>query len=90
MPARTYQVEFTRAADRDIRRLERNVLRRIKQKTQALADDPRPAGVVKLQGGEKTYRVRVGDYRILYEIHDDVSRVLIVKVGHRREVYRPR
>ena len=87
MPARTYQVEFTRAADRDIRRLERDVLRRIKQKTQALADNPRPDGVVKLQGGEKTYRVRVGDYRILYELEDEAFLVLVVRVAHRREVY---
>ena len=53
-----------------------------------LADNPRPRGVEKLEGRENRYRIRVGDYRVIYEIHDEVLLVLVVRIGHRREVYR--
>ncbi|MGA2401072.1 MAG: type II toxin-antitoxin system RelE/ParE family toxin [Syntrophobacteraceae bacterium] len=53
----------------------------------SLADDPRPAGVRKLTGRE-AWRIRVGDYRIVYEIHDDALVLLVVAIGHRRDVYR--
>lgn len=54
---------------------------------QALADDPRPVGAEKLSGQER-YRIRQGDYRILYEIEDQILRIMVVKIGHRRDVYR--
>ena len=60
---------------------------RCKPDIDALKDNPRPFGSEKLSGVEETYRIRVGDYRILYEVHDDVLLVLVVEVGHRREVY---
>jgi mRNA interferase RelE/StbE len=53
-----------------------------------LASDPRPPGCEKLAGMESLYRIRVGDYRIVYQIQDEVLLVLVVKIGHRREVYR--
>ena len=61
---------------------------RITDRIMALADDPRPAGVEKLSGTGEKYRVRQGNFRILYEIEDDVLTVNIVKVGDRKEVYR--
>jgi len=61
--------------------------RRVVAKIQALADDPRPPGCQKLSGAEK-YRVRQGNYRIVYSIEDDRLIVLVVKVGHRKNVYR--
>ena len=61
---------------------------RITDRIMALADDPRPAGVEKLSGTGEKYRVRQGNFRILYEIEDDVLTVDIVKVGDRKEVYR--
>jgi mRNA interferase RelE/StbE len=61
--------------------------RRIVEKIEALADDPRPAGSVKLTG-HGAYRIRVGDYRVIYAVADDQLVVLVVEVGHRREVYR--
>ena len=61
--------------------------RRIVDRIRALADDPRPPGCRKLSGADK-YRVRCGDYRIVYSVDDDSSAVHVVKVGHRREVYR--
>jgi mRNA interferase RelE/StbE len=61
---------------------------RIASAIDALAGDPRPSGVTKLRGPEGFYRIRVGDYRVVYAIEDDVLLVLVVRVGHRREVYR--
>lgn len=83
-----YRIELTPAAQRDLRSLDRPVLRRIDAKIRALADDPRAPGVEKLAGEGEVYRVRVGDYRILYQIDDAVVIVLIVRVRHRREAYR--
>ena len=53
-----------------------------------LANDPRPPGCDKLAGVENLYRIRVGDYRVVYQIRDEMLLVLVVKIGHRREVYR--
>jgi mRNA interferase RelE/StbE len=55
-----------------------------------LADQPRPSGAKKLAGGDGEWRVRTGDYRIVYEVHDDVLLVLVVAVGHRRDIYQRR
>lgn len=55
-----------------------------------LAATPRPAGAVKLAGGDGEWRIRTGDYRIVYEVHDGMLVVLVVAVGHRREIYRGR
>jgi len=60
---------------------------RVVERITTLAENPRPMGCEKLSGGEK-YRMRQGVYRILYEIHDDMVTVVVVKIGHRREVYR--
>jgi mRNA interferase RelE/StbE len=83
-----YRVELTPAAQRDLRSLDRPVLRRIDARIRSLAEEPRPHGVEKLAGDSEVYRVRVGDYRILYQIDDAVLVVLVVRVRHRREVYR--
>ena len=62
--------------------------KRIQPKIDALATEPRPEGVVKLKGEENLYRIRVGDYRVIYNVQDDRLLVLVVKVGHRGNVYR--
>jgi mRNA interferase RelE/StbE len=82
-----YRVEILPAVERQLRRIDSDARRRIGAAILALAGDPRPHGCRKLSGSEE-YRVRVGDYRILYEIEDAFLRVLVVKVGHRRDVYR--
>lgn len=61
---------------------------RIVERIRALAGDPRPSGAEKLSGTRDKYRLRQGDYRILYEIEDDVLIVYVVKIGHRKDVYR--
>jgi mRNA interferase RelE/StbE len=83
-----YRVEVAPHAERQLRRLSKSVQARLTTRMKALADEPRPPGVEKLAGEENLYRVRVGDYRIIYAIEDEVLLVLVVTVGHRREVYR--
>ena len=84
----THTVEFTAAANREYRKLPRGIQTSIRPAIDALADDPRPHGVEKLAGMDDTWRIRVGDYRIIYRILDDRLVVLVIRVGHRREVYR--
>ena len=80
--------ELVPSAARVFRALDRVVQRRLAKQIDALADEPRPRGVEKLHGMENRYRVRAGDYRIIYEVEDDLLLVLVVRIGHWREVYR--
>ncbi len=82
-----YKIEIKKSAVKELNNLPVNELKRIVQKIQNLIDDPRPPGCKKLTGEEK-YRIRSGNYRILYLIEDDILIIYIVKIGHRREVYR--
>ncbi len=84
----TYAVEFRPSADKVLQRLPVATQRRIVAAVAALADNPRPTGVVRLAGDENAWRIRVGSYRILYEVHDKRLLVLVVRVGHRKDVYR--
>lgn len=84
----SYRIEITPAAGRQIKKLSPDVQRQIVSRLEALAIDPRPTGVVKLSGEENLYRIRLSDYRIVYEIQDDALLILITKAGHRREIYR--
>jgi len=83
-----YRVEFGRRAARDFRRLSTDIQRRIDSAIQGLANDPRPPGCKKLAGEDSLWRIRVGDYRIVYQVQDDALLVIVLKVGHRREIYR--
>ena len=83
----SYRLEVKRTAAKEIGDLPKADCRRVVAKIELLARDPRPHGCEKLSGAEK-YRVRQGDYRILYEIDDSAKSVTIVKVGNRREIYR--
>jgi mRNA interferase RelE/StbE len=82
-----YHIEYSPKAQRAIRNLDRTMCSRILKKIEALAEDPRGAGSVKLTDHDG-YRARVGDFRVLYAIFDDRMVVLIVDVGNRREIYR--
>jgi mRNA interferase RelE/StbE len=83
-----YAVEVDTRAAREIRVLPRREQARVIEKVQALADNPRPAGSVKLSGASRLWRIRSGAYRIVYQIRDDRVLVTIVRVAHRREAYR--
>ncbi|MBA2531472.1 MAG: type II toxin-antitoxin system RelE/ParE family toxin [Nocardioidaceae bacterium] len=86
----TYRLRLAPSAARQLRKFDPQVRRRIQAALELLADDPRPPNATRLVGGSGEWRVRTGDYRIVYEIHDDVLLVLVLPVGHRREVYRPK
>jgi mRNA interferase RelE/StbE len=82
-----YAVDFLPSAARALAKLDRAVQRRIARRVDRLAADPR-ADAVKLRGADDVWRARVGDYRILYSIEDEHLVVLVIKLGHRRDVYR--
>ena len=84
----TYKVEITPAAKRQIKKLIQSVQLAIVERLEQLAENPRPPGVLKMQGAESLYRIRVGDYRIIHEIQDQTLLIAVVKVGHRGDVYR--
>ncbi|MGD8151079.1 type II toxin-antitoxin system RelE family toxin [Ornithinimicrobium sp. Y1694] len=86
----TYRVEVAPAAVRQLRKLNPDARRRVQAAVELLADQPRPNAAKKLVGGDGEWRVRTGDYRIIYEIRDDVLLVLVVAVGHRRDIYQRR
>ena len=83
----TYSVEILRSAQKQLGKIDRNQRSRVFQAIRKLADDPRPPGTKKLTG-RPAWRIRVGSYRIIYEIHDDRLVVLVVAIGDRKEVYR--
>lgn len=83
----SYRIEIAPASERQIRKLEASVRVRILKKIATLRSNPRPVGVEKLTD-TGLYRVRVGDYRLIYDIEDHILRVLILKVGDRKEVYK--
>ncbi len=83
-----YRIEFASRAQRMLRNLSADVQHRLDPAIQALRHDPRPPGCIKLSGEEFLWRIRVGNYRIVYQIQDNELLVLVVKVGHRREIYR--
>ena len=84
-----FEVVFKQSVAKDLRRISTRDIARILSRIRGLASEPRPNGVEKLPGQQR-YRIRQGAYRIIYEVKDSQSLVVVVKVGHRRDVYRSR
>jgi len=82
-----YQVSLTPAAVRQLKKMTPDAKRRIQAVLELLSDDPRPPSAVPLVGGSGEWRVRTGDYHVIYEIADQEILVLVLRIGHRREVY---
>lgn len=82
-----YCVVLPKSVQKALDRLPDEVVKRVLARLAQLETDPRPADVKKLKGRE-AWRIRVGDYRVIYEIHDRQLQVLVITVGHRREIYR--
>lgn len=80
-------IEFKPSVEKDIRRLPKDVVRRVLERANRLRYDPFPRGAIKLQGAERLYRVRVGRYRIVYEIDPNAGKVVIQRVRHRKTAY---
>ncbi len=86
----TYRIEIAPAVARQLRKLDPPARRRVQAAIELLSGEPRPAGAKKIVGGAGEWRVRTGDFRVVYEIHDQVLLVLVVAVGHRRDIYHRR
>lgn len=84
----SYSLVIKRSAEKELKKLPVGELRRVVDRIHGLAQQPCPSGCEKLSGDAERYRIRQGDYRILYAIDDSAHVVEIVKIGHRREVYR--
>jgi len=84
----SYRIEIRPRAAREYRKLPIEIRESIAERIDTLAGEPRPPGAMKLSGTQNGYRIRVGTYRILYEIRDDLLVVVVARVGHRRGIYR--
>lgn len=84
----SYQIEFTRSAAKDLRAIDRQWIPKIMIAVENLASEPMPVGCKKLVGSEHTYRIRVGDYRVIYEMQNAKLVVCVIRIRHRRDVYR--
>ena len=88
-----FKIEFTAKAEKELRKLPRQVIIKVLDKITALAAEPKPPGHKKLtnfhiaNAPNELYRIRIGDYRVVYAIEDEILTVVIVKVAHRKEVY---
>ena len=83
-----YEIEISRTAEKQLRRLPRADQVRVVRTIRVLADDPLPRGARKLSGYDDVFRVRTGQYRILYSVSERKLVIVVLKVGHRRDVYR--
>jgi mRNA interferase RelE/StbE len=88
MASEEYSIEWKRSATKELRQLPREVVIRILGAVEGLRTNPFPAGVRKLSGAEQTYRIREGSYRVIYVVYTSRLIVEVIRVGHRRDVYR--
>lgn len=84
----SYRIEWKRSAEKELAKLPAPIIPRIIDVVGQLAEDPYPVGSRKLAGSDHTYRIRVSDYRVIYTVEKSMLRIEIIRVGHRREVYR--
>lgn len=83
-----YAISYVPSAARVMRKLDRTVARRLANAIGELASEPRPPGCRQMKGGDGEFRIRVGDYRVVYDVRDEELVVLVLRLGHRREIYR--
>lgn len=84
----SYKIEWKQSAKKELKKLDRQIIPRILQAVENLRDNPYSSGSRKLIGSNFNYRLRVGDYRIVYSIQSSILTIEIIKVGHRRDIYR--
>jgi mRNA interferase RelE/StbE len=85
---KTYRIDFSKSAEKELLNLPKKIGAQILSKIDLLAINPRPSGCKKLIGSLNSYRIRIGDYRVLYTIEDNILLVDIVTIGNRKDVYR--
>jgi len=84
----SYRIEWKRSALKELRRLPNELIRRVVNSVEDLSTNPFPHGFRKLYGGRSSYRIRLGDYRVIYSVWESLLLIEIVKVGHRKDVYK--
>lgn len=84
----SYQIEIKPSASKELEKLPRQMVIRVVAAIRELADNPYPSGVKKLSGFDRTFRIRVGDYRVLYDIYENRLVIEIIRIRHRKDVYR--
>ncbi len=84
----SYQIEWKPSASKELRRLPKRIIAQVFQAVEKLAEDPFPVGVTKLTGTDESYRIRIGDYRVVYTVKNAILRIEVIRVGHRKDVYR--
>lgn len=87
--ASSYKLALAESAEKELSRLPGSAVARIAARIEKLADNPRPSGCKKLKGGVNEWRIRIGDYRVIYTIEDDPKTVDVTRIAHRKEVYKP-
>lgn len=83
-----YSLEISRSAEKQLANVPRDAQRRLARAMNALADEPHPSGSRKLSGHDDVFRIRVGVYRVIYSVSDGMLVIIILKIGHRKDVYR--
>ena len=84
----SYSVRWKKSAQKELKKLNKKLILKILEFAENLAEDPYPDGCRKLRGSQHTYRFRIGDYRIVYDIQSDILTIEIIRIGHRKENYR--
>lgn len=84
----SYRIDWKASAKKELKKLDRQAIPKIVEEVESLADDPYPVGHKKIQGSEHHYRIRIGDYRVIYSIENDMLLIEIIRVGHRKKVYK--
>lgn len=84
----SYKIEWKLSAVKELKKLDKPIISRIVKTVESLSINPHPAGSRKLRAAEYTYRIRIGQYRVIYSIHIDILIIEIIRVGHRKNVYK--
>ena len=84
----SYRVRWKKSAQKELRKLHKDLILKILEFVENLSDDPYPDGCRKLRGSQHTYRFRIGDYRIVYDVQSDILTIEIIRIGHRKDIYR--
>ena len=83
-----YRIEFKKSAAKALKKIPKSDQRRIRDRIDSLSENLPDPATTNMKGDNPFHRIRIGDYRIIYEVHEDILAILVLKIGHRREVYR--
>jgi len=84
----SYQIEWKQSAKKELKKLPKSIIPKIIDVVATLADDPYPKGSKNLRGTNYTYRIRISDYRVVYSVFSDLLVIEVIKIGHRKDIYR--